>query len=115
MQMVQAVDLRSHAIKQLPHIGMPSVDMKAIGRSIRKLVACLRAVDQQLLGHATSDHAGAADAVTLEDGHLGAMACRAFGGCKSTGASADHHKVEGGAHVSALEADAAILLPDLRC
>ena len=84
MQMVQAVDLRPHAIKQLPHIGMPSVDMKAIGRSIHTLVACLRAIDQQLLGHATSDHAGAADAVTLEDGHLGAMACRTLGGCKST-------------------------------
>ena len=64
---VQAVDFPLDVVAQ----GRPGVrglgHRPAVGGGILELVRELGAVDQELLGHAAADHAGAADAVVLAD------------------------------------------------
>ena len=60
---------------------------------VLELVAEAAGVDQQLLGHAAADHAGAAEAVLLGDGHLGAVAGRNARRAHPAGAAADDEQV----------------------
>ncbi len=55
-------------------------DRPAIARGVRDLVVDMGGIDQELLGHAAADHAGAAHAVLFGDHHLGAMVARDAGG-----------------------------------
>ena len=48
-------------------------DAPAEAGRVLELVAEAAGVDQQLLGHAAADHAGAAEAILLRDRHLGAV------------------------------------------
>src|SRR3546814_9549262 len=71
--LVEPIDLADHigALHRPVEIAIGHVPAEAPG--IVQILGEMRAVDEQLLGHAAPDHAGAADAVFLGDRHLRAM------------------------------------------
>src|SRR5690606_7101111 len=64
---------------------------KAVGNV--ELVPEPGGIDIKLLGHATADHAGAADAKFLDDSDLGPIGSRHAGGTNTAGAGADDQKI----------------------
>ena len=62
-------------------------------RRLLERVAEPRGIDQELLRHATADHAGAADAVLLGEHHARAMAGGDARGAHAARASADDEEV----------------------
>src|SRR5258707_15625819 len=74
----------------------------AISGSILELVGELRAVDQQLLGHAAPDHAGPADAKILANTDARAVARRDARGANAARAGANHKQVVVISHVDTL-------------
>ena len=69
-------------------------DAPAVARRVLEVVAEVRRVDQQLLRDAAAMHAGAAEAVVLDNACARAVACRAAGAGHTARAAADHQKVE---------------------
>jgi hypothetical protein len=61
---------------------------------VLELVAEARGIDQQLLRHAATDHAGAADAEFLGHHHPGAIARRDARRANATGASSDDEQID---------------------
>src|SRR5216684_3118247 len=99
---VQAIDFFLHVVAQ----GRPRVarrrDGPAIGRGVLEFVRELGAVDQELLRHATADHAGAADPVVLADADARAVAGGDARGAHAARAGADDEKVVVVGHVDNL-------------
>ena len=73
-------------------------DVPAEARSKLEQVLVARGIDEELLGHAAADHAGAADAILLDDRDPGTIAGRDTRGTHAARASADHQEVIAVAH-----------------
>ena len=71
-----------------------ALDAPAEALRVLELVAEAAGVDQQLLGHAAADHAGAAEAVLLGNRHLGAVAGGDARRAHAARAAADDEQVE---------------------
>src|ERR1700704_5786168 len=66
----------------------------AVAGRVLEIVGITRGVDQELLGNAAADHAGAADPVFLRDHDLGAVTgCNACG-THAAGTRADNEKID---------------------
>jgi hypothetical protein len=100
VQLVEPIDFGCHVGEQRAGIAAAGPHLPAIAGRVAEAVAKARSVDQQLLGHAAPDHAGAPDPIPLHDGHLGAVGGRPLGGRQATGAGAKHHQVKGLGHGS---------------
>ncbi|CAI8405720.1 MAG: Uncharacterised protein [Synechococcus sp. MIT S9220] len=68
--------------------------MDAITGGLLHLLRHLGSIHQQFLGNTAPDHTGAANAVTLHDGHASTMTCRPLGSRQATGTSTEHHKIK---------------------
>ena len=68
-------------------------DRPAEAARILEVVGEAAGVDEQLLGHAAADDAGAADAILLRDGDLGAVAGRDARRAHAARAGADHEQI----------------------
>ena len=51
-------------------------------------------VDQQLLGHTATNHAGASDPIAFHDGHPGPVGSGPFCGGEAAGSSPDHEQID---------------------
>ena len=60
---------------------------------ILEILDVMAGIDEQLLGDAAADHAGAAEAIFLGDGDLGAMAGGQTAGPHAAGAAADDEEI----------------------
>ena len=83
VKLIEAVHLGANTTKQLRGVGLHRPDGDAVGMGIGELMVGLGAIDQQLLRHATADHAGATDAIAFNDGHPHAMPRRTIR-CRKT-------------------------------
>ena len=119
-----AAPLDTRARQQVPVDAFEPVDLGALGASpgrhveapasglpptiAARLVEGLPeagGIHHQFLGHATADHAGAADAIALDDQHPGAMGGGPAGSGHAARARADHDQIEvviGAAHLPSL-------------
>ena len=90
---VQSIDLAPDIADQRRPVEAQALAGPAEIARIGKGVAIAAAIDEEFLRHAAADHAGAADAIFLGDGHLGAELCREPAGAHAAGAAADHEQV----------------------
>ena len=68
--------------------------MDAIAGGLLHLLRHLGSVDQQFLGDAAPDHAGATDAIAFHDGHTCTVSGCPLGSRQATGTGSDHHKIK---------------------
>ena len=61
------VDLGEHIVAQHRPVEIAVADVPAEAARVLQILGEMRAVDEQLLGHAAADDAGAADAILLGD------------------------------------------------
>ena len=94
MKFIQTVHFRPHIAEQLADIGLNRIAMQSVGRGILQLMTGLRSINEQFLGDTAADDTGAADAITLHNGHIGSMTCRPFGGGQPPGTGTEHHKIK---------------------
>ena len=94
MKLIQTVHFRPHILEQLADIGLNRIAMQAIGRCILQLMTSLRSINKQFLGNAATDHAGAADAITLHDRDPRPVSCSTLGGGKATRTGTDNNQIE---------------------
>ena len=80
-------DFVPHPLKQHPALGYWCGELPAVGPGILGQVPEGGAVNQQLFGNTPPDHTGAADPISLDDGHPGAVAGSPFGGGQTAGTS----------------------------
>ena len=90
---VQPVDLAMNVADQRRPIEAQIATAPAEIARVGKGVGIPAAVDEQLLRHAAADHAGAADAIFLGDGHLGAKLCRESPGTHAARTCPDHEQI----------------------
>ena len=89
----QPADLGVLGCSQLRPVETGFPDGPAEAGGIGELAGEARGVDQQLLGHAAADDAGAADPERLGDSDAGAVAGRNARGANPTGARADNEEI----------------------
>jgi hypothetical protein len=68
--------------------------MDAVAGGLLHLLSHLGSVDQQFLGDAPPDDAGAANAIAFDNGDIGTMTCRPLGGGQAPGTGTEHHKIK---------------------
>jgi hypothetical protein len=91
---VDPVDLLQHVVAQrLPVERALIGHLPAETLGVLQVLGEMRAVDQQLLGHAATDHAGAADAIFLRHRHPGAVRRGNAAGARATRPCADDEEV----------------------
>ena len=95
MQMIEPIHLGPHPAKQFRNAALNGTQGEAIGRCIVELMPRLSAVDQKLFGDTSPDHTGAADAVSLNNGHLGAMAGRPLGSGQPSRPCTQNNQIKG--------------------
>ena len=98
MECIKPIHLGAHPTQEIRHIGTHRLDVQAIGRGIRQLMAGLGAVHQKLLGNTATDHAGATDAISLHDRDAGSMTGSAFCSGQPTGARSNNNQIQISAH-----------------
>src|SRR5262249_16298138 len=90
---VQSIDLLLDIVAQ----GRPGMGRArggpAVSHGVLELVGKLRTIDEEFLGHAAPDHAGAADPVILKNAHARAVAGRDPRGPHAARTCADDEKV----------------------
>ena len=91
---VQPVDLAQHIVAQRRPVERLALDLPAEAPRIDQILGKMRAIDEQLLGHAAADDAGAADAIFLGDGDARAMPRRNPRRPHPAGAGTDDEQVE---------------------
>ncbi len=90
---LQPVDVAGHEIAQFRPVERSFAQRPAVLRGIVQFVGEVRCIDQHLLGHATADHAGSANAEFLRHRHPGAVRCGDPAGAHAARTGADHEKV----------------------
>ncbi len=90
---VEPVDLGEHVVAQRLPVEHAVFGGPPKGLRILQVLGKVRAVDEQFLGHAATDHAGAADAVFLGHGDARAVRRRNPAGAHPARARADGEKV----------------------
>ena len=94
MKLIQTVHFRPHISEQLADIRLNRFAMQAVGRRILQLMTGLRSINEQFLGDTAADHTGAANAITLHDGHPRPVSCSTLGGGKTTRTGTDNNQIE---------------------
>ncbi len=88
------LDILQHIVAQRDPVEGRILGRPAEIARVLQVFGEMRAVDEHLLGHATADDAGPADAVFLGHGHLRAVRGRHAAGAHSARTGADGEKVE---------------------
>ena len=91
---LQPLDLAVLVGLQRRPVEAGALDGPAVALRVLEVVAEAAGVDEQLLGYAAADRAGAAEAVLLGNGHLGAVARRDAPGAHAARSAADDEEVE---------------------
>ena len=103
VELIEAIHLSAHPAEQLGNIGGHRSDAESIGRGIGQLMPRLRAIHQQFLGHATTDHAGSTHPIALNNRDPCAMAGRPLGGGQAAGPCPQDHQIKGRFHTARRE------------
>ena len=90
---IQPVDLAMHVTDKRRPVEAKIVAAPAETARVGKGARIAAAIDEQFLRHAAADHAGAADAIFLGDGHLGAELRSEPAGAHASRACADHEEI----------------------
>ena len=91
---LEPADLRKHIVAQDRPVEALLRNVPAEHRRIVEVLGEVRAVNEQLLGHAAADDASAADLILLGDRHPRAVSGRHARRAHTAGAGADHEQVE---------------------
>ena len=105
---LEPADLGQHIVAQHRPVEALLRHVPAEHRRIVEVLGEMRAVDEQLLGHAAADHAGAADLIFLGDRDPGAMRRGDARGAHAARPGADHEQVEVGHQTPALSISARV-------
>ena len=73
---VEAIDIRKNGIAQRNPVERRALDVPAELLCVLEVLGKARSIDEHLLGHAATDHAGSADPVFLRHGNLRTMGSR---------------------------------------
>ena len=90
---LEPLDLGEHVVAQDRPVELALADVPAEAARVLEVLGEMGAVDEQLLGHAAADDAGAADAILLGDGDAGAMGGGDARGTHAARSGADHEQV----------------------
>jgi hypothetical protein len=101
IQPAEARDFGQHVVAQRRPIELRVPELPAEAARVLQVLREVRAVDEQLLRHATADHTGAADAVLFDNSNPGAVAGRNARSAHPAGSGADHQQVIGGSSTHA--------------
>src|SRR6185312_11243811 len=91
---VEPVELLVLGGDELRPVEAALADLPAIAGGILELLGEMRAIDQELFRDAAAQHAGAADAARLDDGHPGAVSGGAPAACNAARPGADGEEIE---------------------
>ena len=92
---IEPINLIADVVQQHRRVLLRRGHGDSIAGRIRQLLLHLGSVHQQLLGHATADHAGPADPVPLHNRHPRPMAGRPLRSSKPPGAGPKHDQIKG--------------------
>ena len=90
---LEPLDLGQHIVAQGRPVELAAADLPAEAARVLQILGEMGAVDEQLLGHAAADHAGAADPIFLGDRDPGAMRGGDPRRAHAARAGADHEQV----------------------
>ena len=73
VSLLEPIDIAQHGVAQHRPFERHALDRPAVVRRVLQLLGEMRAVDEELLGHAAADHAGAANTMLHGDGDASAV------------------------------------------